>query len=59
MQGHVSHGGHVHVLAGEDEEVHAAALGDALFGQLLVYSFLRLEQGLEQKNKTLFIKSSG
>lgn len=59
MRGHVSHGGHVHVLAGEDEEVHAAALGHALLGQLLVHTFLRLEQGLEQQNKTLFLKSSG
>lgn len=51
VRGHVSHGGQVYILAGEEEEVHAAALCHTLFGQLLVHSFLRLEQGLEQHNR--------
>lgn len=50
---HVSHGGQVCVLTGEQEEVHAAALRHTLLGQLLIHSFLRLEQSLEQRrNKT-------
>lgn len=52
VRGHESHGGQVHILAREDEEVHAAALRHTLFGQLLIHSFLRLEQGLEEQNKS-------
>lgn len=49
VRGHVRHGGQVHVLTGEEEEVHAAALRHALLGQLLVHTFLRLEQSLQQQ----------
>lgn len=44
--GNVSHGGDVHVLAGEEEEVHAAALRHTVLGQLLIDSLLGLEQSL-------------
>lgn len=45
----ISHGCQVHVLAGEEEEIHAAALCHTLLRQLLVHCFLRLEQGLRDK----------
>lgn len=61
MRRHVGHGGQVQVLAGEQEEVHAAALGHAVFRQLLVHTFLRLEQELQETEETFsvpdFIKS--
>lgn len=46
----VGHGGHVGVLAGEQEEVHAAALRHAVLRQLLVHPLLRLEQSLAAKH---------
>lgn len=51
VRGHVCHGGQVGVLAGEEEEIDAAALRHALLGQLLVHAFLRLEQSLTRNNK--------
>lgn len=59
VRGHVSHGSQVHVLTGEQEQVHTAALCHARFGQLLVHAFLRLEQNLEQQqNKTSRLNAS-
>lgn len=46
--GHVSHGCHVHVLAGKYEEIHAAALCHTVLRQLLIHTFLRLKQGLRK-----------
>lgn len=43
---HISHGCQVYVLAGEEEEIHTAALCYTVLRQLLIHSFLRLEQGL-------------
>lgn len=58
VRGHISHGGHVHVLAGEEEEIHAAALCHTLLRQLLIHSFLRLEQSLRKKNKEFNLDKS-
>lgn len=49
VRGDVGHGRHVHVLAGEEEEIHTAALRHTLLRQLLVHSFLRLEQSLKEQ----------
>ena len=43
---HISHGCQVYVLTGEEEEIHTAALCYTVLRQLLIHSFLRLEQGL-------------
>lgn len=47
--GHEAQGGHVHVLAGEEEERHRAAVGHAVLGQRVVDAGLGLEQHLEKK----------
>lgn len=44
--GDVSHGGEVHILAGEEEEIHAATLRHTVLGELLVHTLLGLEQSL-------------
>lgn len=46
MCGDVSHGGEVHILAGEEEEIHAATLRHTVLGELLVHTLLGLEQSL-------------
>ena len=46
VRGHIPHGGDVQVLAGEQEEVHAAALSHTVLGQLLVHALHRVEQRL-------------
>lgn len=51
VRGHISHGRQVHVLAGEQEEIHTAALHHALLRQLLIHSLLRLEQGLRKTQR--------
>lgn len=43
---HITHGGQVHILAGKKEEIHTAALCHTVLRQLLIHSFLRLEQSL-------------
>ena len=52
VRGHVPHGGHVHVLAGEQEHVHAAATGHAVLRQLLKHTSLGLEQSLDTHTHT-------
>lgn len=47
--GHEAQGGHVHVLTGEEEERHGAAMGHAVLGQRVVDAGLGLEQHLEKK----------
>lgn len=47
--GHEPQGGHVHVLAGEEEEGHAAAVSHAVFGQRVVDIGLRLEKDLKER----------
>ncbi len=54
VRGHISHGRQIHVLAGEQEEIHTAALRHTLFRQLLIHSFLRLEQGLRKTKRISF-----
>lgn len=49
VRGHIAHGCQVHVLAGEEEEIHTAALCHTVLRQLLVHSFLRLEQSLKEE----------
>lgn len=56
VRGHITHGCQVHVLAGEEEEIHAAALCHARLRQLLVHSFLRLEQSLRDEGIDLMQK---
>lgn len=51
VRGHVRHGRQVHVLAGEEEEIHTAAMCHTILRQLLIHSFLRLEQSLREQNK--------
>lgn len=51
VRGHSSHRRHVHVLTGEDEEVHAAALSHAVLAQLLVHPLLRLEEELRRERR--------
>lgn len=51
VRGHVSHGCNVYILARKEEEIHTAALRHTVLRQLLVHSFLRLEQGLRKKTE--------
>lgn len=46
---HEAQGGHVHVLAGEEEERHAAAVGHAVPGQRVVDTGLGLEEDLREE----------
>lgn len=48
VRGHISHCCQVHILAGKEEKIHTAALCHTVLRQLLVRSFLRLEQSLER-----------
>ena len=51
VRGHIGHGCQVNVLAGKEEEIHTAALCHTVLRQLLIHSFLRLEQGLWEKKQ--------
>lgn len=46
VRGHIGHGCHVNILAGEEEEIHTTTLCHTVLGQLLIHSFQRLEEGL-------------
>ena len=46
---HETQGGHVHVLTGEEEERHAAAVSHAVLGQRVVDICLGLEKDLKKK----------
>lgn len=54
VRGYICHGCQVHILAGEKEKIHTAALRHTLLRQLLIHSFLRLEQSLWRKTGDLF-----
>lgn len=53
VRGHIGHGRHVDILAGEEEEIHTTALGHTVLGQLLIHSLQRLEQGLWKNRSEL------
>lgn len=56
VRGHIRHGRQVHVLAGEEEEIHTAAMCHTILRQLLINSFLRLEQSLREQKKKKYLK---
>ena len=55
--------GHVHILVGEEEEVHTTSLGHALLSQAAVEAHLGLEQRLgdrhTQADITLVVQGEG
>lgn len=56
---HEPQGGHVHVLTGEEEEGHAAAVSHAVFGQRVVDVGLRLEKYLKKRGHREGMKPTG
>lgn len=58
VRGHISHCCQVNILAGKEEKIHTAALCHTVLRQLLIHSFLRLEQSLEKNISAVLVNGS-